>query len=185
MGELFDAAETLGHAVLPRNERLAILTNGGGVGIIATDLLMDEGGELAALQPRTRAALDKHMPRIWSRANPVDIVGDADGARYAAALDILADDRSVGAVLAMNVPTALSSPEDAARAIAGAAGRRGLPAIRCWIGGPHAHAGRRVLHEARIPAYDTPLRAVRGFMHIVAYRPGHRALQRPPPSVSQ
>src|SRR5439155_8462785 len=104
LGELFDAAETLGHGITPRNERLAILTNGGGVGIIATDLLMDEGGELATLQPRTVTQLDKHMPRSWSRGNPVDIVGDADGARYAAAVDALADDRGVGAVLAMNVP---------------------------------------------------------------------------------
>ena len=183
LGELFDAAETLGHAVLPRNERLAILTNGGGAGIIATDLLIDEGGELAALQPKTIAQLDKQMPRIWSRGNPVDIVGDADGARYAAALDILADDRNVGAVLAMNVPTALTSPEDAARAIAGAAGRKVVPVIGCWIGGPMAEPGRRVLHDAGIPAYDTPLRAVRGFMHIVDYRRGQRALQRTPPSI--
>src|SRR5258707_3984480 len=77
LGELFDAAETLGHAVLPRNERLAILTNGGGVGIIATDLLLDEEGELAALQPKTIAALDKQMPRIWSHSNPVDNAVDA------------------------------------------------------------------------------------------------------------
>ena len=185
LGELFDAAETLGHAVLPRNERLAILTNGGGVGIIATDLLIDEGGELAALQPKTLANLDKQMPRIWSRANPVDIVGDADGARYAAALDILADDRNVGAVLAMNVPTALASPEEAARAITAAAGRRVVPVIGCWIGGPQAEAGRRVLRDADIPAYDTPLRAVRGFMHIVDYRRGQRALQRTPPSIPE
>src|SRR6266851_4057779 len=185
LGELFDAAETLGHAVLPRNERLAILTNGGGAGIIATDLLMDEEGELATLQPKTIAKLDKQMPRIWSRANPVDIVGDADGARYAAALDILADDRNVGAVLAMNVPTALASPEDAARAITAAAGRKVVPVIGCWIGGPQAEAGRRVLHDAGIPAYDTPLRAVRGFMHIVQYRRGQRALQRTPPSVPE
>ncbi len=185
LGELFDAAETLGHGLLPRNERLAILTNGGGAGIIATDLLMDEGGELAGLQPRTIAALDKEMPRIWSHANPVDIVGDADGARYAAALDALADDRNVGAVLAMNVPTALSSPEDAARAIVGAAGRKVVPVIGCWIGGPQAQAGRQVLHEAGIPAYDTPLRAVRGFMHIVQYRRGQRALQRTPPSIPE
>ncbi|HYR66203.1 MAG TPA: CoA-binding protein, partial [Reyranella sp.] len=74
LGELFDAAETLGHGITPRNERLAILTNGGGVGIIATDLLIDEGGELAALQPKTVAQLDKHIPRSWSRGNPVDIV---------------------------------------------------------------------------------------------------------------
>jgi acetyltransferase len=185
LGELFDAAETLGHGLLPRNERLAILTNGGGAGIIATDLLIDEGGELAALQPRTIGQLDKAMPRIWSHANPVDIVGDADGARYAAALDILADDRSVGAVLAMNVPTALTSSEEAAQAIAGAAGRKVVPVIGCWIGGSGAQAGRKVLHDAGMPAYDTPLRAVRGFMHIVAYRRGQRALQRTPPSIPE
>ncbi len=185
LGELFDAAETLGHAITPRNERLAILTNGGGVGIVATDLLIDEGGELATLLPKTITQLDKLLPPIWSRANPVDIVGDADGARYAAALDALADDRSVGAVLAMNVPTALASPEEAARAIVGAAGRKVVPVIGCWIGGPQAEAGRRVLHDAGIAAYDTPLRAVRGFMHVIAYRRGQRALQRTPPSIPE
>jgi acetyltransferase len=185
LGELFDAAETLGHGITPRNERLAILTNGGGVGIIATDLLMDEGGELAALQPRTIAQLDKQMPRSWSHGNPVDIVGDADGARYAAAVDALADDRGVGAVLAMNVPTALTSSVEAARAVTGAPGVKVVPLIGCWIGGPEAEAGRKILHEAHIPAYDTPLRAVRGFMHIVQYRRGQRALQRTPPSVPE
>ena len=185
LGELFDAAETLGHGITPRNERLAILTNGGGVGIIATDLLMDEGGELAALQSRTIAELDKHMPRAWSHGNPLDIVGDADGPRYAAAVDALADDRGVGAVLAMNVPTALTSSVEAARAVTGAPGAKVVPLIGCWIGGPQAEAGRKVLHEAGIPAYDTPLRAVRGFMHIVQHRRGQRALQRTPPSVPE
>jgi acetyltransferase len=185
LGELFDAAETLGHGIAPRNERLAILTNGGGTGIIATDLLLDEGGELAQLQPKTIAQLDKHMPRAWSQANPVDIVGDADGARYAAAIDALADDRGVGAVLAMNVPTALTSSVEAARAVTGAPGVKVVPVIGCWIGGPDAQAGRQVLHEAGIPAYDTPLRAVRGFMHIVQYRRGQRALQRTPPSIPE
>ena len=183
LGELFDAAETLGHSIVPRNERLAILTNGGGVGIVATDLLLDEGGELATLSQATIDQLDTVLPRIWSRANPVDIVGDADGPRYAAALDTLAADRAVGAVLAVNVPTALTSAEDAARAIASAAGAKRVPVIGCWIGGPEAEAGRRILRDKNIPAYDTPLRAVRGFMHIVQYRRGQRALQRTPPSI--
>jgi acetyltransferase len=185
LGELFDAAETLGHGLLPRSERLAILTNGGGAGIIATDLLIDEGGELAALQAGTLEQLDKRLPRIWSHGNPVDIVGDADGVRYAAALDILAADRGVGAVLAMNVPTALASSEEVARAVAGSGGRRMVPVVGCWIGGPDADAGRRALHEAGIPAFDTPLRAVHGFMHIIQYRRGQRALQRTPPSVAE
>ncbi|MBS0517406.1 MAG: bifunctional acetate--CoA ligase family protein/GNAT family N-acetyltransferase [Proteobacteria bacterium] len=183
LGELFDAAETLGHGLLPRTERLAIVTNGGGAGIIATDLLMDEGGELATLQPQTIERLDRYLPRIWSHGNPVDIVGDADGTRYVEAIDTLADDRGVGAVLAMNVPTALTSSEEVARAVAGAASRRLVPVIGCWIGGPEAEAGRRALHDGGLPAYDTPLRAVRGFMHIVDYRRGQRALQRTPPSI--
>ena len=182
LGELFDAAETLGRSIVPRTERLAILTNGGGVGIIATDLLIDEGGELALLTDKTVTGLDAVLPRRWSRANPVDIVGDADGPRYALVLDALAADRGVGAVLAMNVPTGLASSVEAARAVAGAAGARQVPVIGCWIGGPEAEAGRRVLHEAGIAAYDTPLRAVRGFMHLVQYRRGQRALQRTPPS---
>ncbi|MBS0549528.1 MAG: GNAT family N-acetyltransferase [Proteobacteria bacterium] len=186
LGELFDAAETLGHnAIVPRNERLAILSNGGGVGIAATDLLLDNGGELAELSQATLLGLDKAMPRIWSRGNPVDIGGDADGPRYAAALDVLAADRSVGTVLVVNVPTALTSAEEAARDIAAAPGARNVPVIGCWIGGPEADAGRRVLHDKGIPAYDTPLRAVRGFMHIVQYRRGRRALQRTPPSIPE
>ena len=113
LGELFDAAETLVHGMTPRTNGLAIVTNGGGVGVIATDLLMDQNGELASIAEGTVTRLDKLLPRAWSRGNPVDIVGDADGARYAAALDALADDRSVGAVLAMNVPTALTSSIEA------------------------------------------------------------------------
>lgn len=185
LGELFDAAETLGHGLLPRTERLAIVTNGGGAGIIATDLLMDEGGELATLSEQTIERLGRSLPRIWSHGNPVDIVGDADGPRYVRAIDILADDRDVGAVLAMNVPTALASSEETARAVSGAASRRLVPVIGCWIGGPAAEAGRRALHDGGLPAYDTPLRAVRGFMHIVDYRRGQRALQRTPPSIPE
>jgi acetyltransferase len=185
LGELFDAAETLGYGMAPRTERLAVLTNGGGAGIIATDLLLDEGGDLATLQPRTLAQLDALMPRAWSQGNPVDIVGDADGARYAAAIDALADDRGVGAVLAMNAPTALTSSVEAARAVSGAKGAKVVPIVGCWVGGTEAQEGRRVLHEAGIPAYDTPLRAVRGFMHIVQHRRGQRALQRTPPSVPE
>ena len=185
LGELFDAAETLGYGLAPRTERLGILTNGGGAGIIATDLLLDEGGDLATLQPRTIAQLDWLMPRAWSHGNPVDIVGDADGARYGAAVDALADDRGVGAVLAMNVPTALTSSVEAARAVSGAKGAKVVPIIGCWIGGAEAQEGRRVLHEAGMPAFDSPLRAVRGFMHIVQHRRGQRALQRTPPSVPE
>jgi acetyltransferase len=91
----------------------------------------------------------------------------------------------VGGELSMNEPTALTSPEEAARAVAGVVRSKALPVIGCWIGGATAEAGRQVLRDANIPAYDTPLRAVRGFMHIIAYRRGQRALQRTPPSIPE
>ena len=85
----------------------------------------------------------------------------------------------------MNVPTALTSPVEVAQCRRRRAGAKVAPVICCWIGGPDAQDGRKVLHEAGIPAYDTPLRAVRGFMHMVQYRRGQRALQRTPPSVPE
>src|SRR5206468_4955398 len=87
--ELFDAAETVSTGVRPLGDRLAILTNGGGIGVLATDALIEQGGRLAELAAETIAALDRILPPTWSRGNPVDIIGDADGARYAAALECL------------------------------------------------------------------------------------------------
>ena len=117
MAELFDAVETLALTGEQHGERLAILTNGGGAGVLATDALAAQGGRLAELSPETIARLDRVLPPTWSRGNPVDIIGDAPGARYAAALEALFADAGVDAVLALNCPTALAAPEEAARAV--------------------------------------------------------------------
>ena len=117
LDELFAAAETLGHRATLFGKRLAILTNGGGIGVLAVDRLADLGGELAAISPGTMAKLDAALPPIWSQADPADIAGDADAARYAVALDLLLADEANDAVLVMNVPTALASPLDAAKQV--------------------------------------------------------------------
>ncbi|MGA7979693.1 MAG: CoA-binding protein, partial [Chromatiaceae bacterium] len=106
--ELFDAVQTLALVRAPRGDRLAILTNGGGIGVLATDALIDRGGRLAELLPGTLEALDGVLPRSWSHANPVDIIGDAPGSRYSDALAILRKDRGVDAVLVLNCPTAVA-----------------------------------------------------------------------------
>jgi acetyltransferase len=106
--ELFDATETLGRLKPFPGQRLAILTNGGGVGVLAVDRLIDLGGVAAELSPETKARLDSHMPPTWSKSNPVDIVGDADGVRYAAALEALVADTQNDAVL--DVMSVSSSP---------------------------------------------------------------------------
>ena len=124
MAELFDAAETLALTREQVGERLAILTNGGGAGVLATDALVAAGGQLAALSEETIAELNRLLPATWSHGNPVDIIGDASGKRYADALAALIRDPEVDAILVLNCPTALAQPEDAARC-GNRCGRRG------------------------------------------------------------
>src|SRR5262249_28217567 len=153
IGELFDATEVLGLTRPPRTDALAIVSNGGGFGVLAADDLASVNGHLAELRPETVAALDRVLPKIWSRANPVDIVGDADANRYLAALGPIAEDPEVGALLVMNAATALASSLDTARAVAGSGIAGRIPIIACWLGGSGADAGRRVFEKAGIAAY--------------------------------
>ena len=140
LDELFAAAETLARLSSLSGKRLAILTNGGGIGVLAVDRLVDLGGELAAISPDTMKKLDAALPPIWSRANPADIVGDARGDRYAVALERLLADDANDAVLVMNVPTALASPLDAAKYVIAVAERERdkrmppKPVFAVWVG---------------------------------------------------
>src|SRR3712207_6016600 len=111
------------YTTLFRSHRLAVLTNGGGLGVLAVDRLLDLGGGLATLSEATLAALDQNLPPGWARGNPVDLFGDANAARYAGALETLLADPGSDAVLVLNVPTALANAADSARAIADVAAR--------------------------------------------------------------
>ncbi len=181
--ELFDAAEMIASVPVLRGERLAILTNGGGAGVLATDTLADLRGVLAELAQETIAKLNAHMPAAWSHGNPVDIVGDADAARTTTALNIIASDPACDAVLVMNCPTALSSSTDMARAVAAAiaAGKSGKVFLTNWLGAESAAEGRRIFHAASIPSFETPAAAVTGFMQLVRHRRAQDALMRTPP----
>ncbi len=189
--ELADAAETLATrtriAARPdRKHRLAILTNGGGMGVLATDALIQEGGELAALSAETLAALDQALPATWSRANPVDIIGDAPPDRYAAALTALLADPGNDAVLVLNCPTAVASSSDAARAVVEVVKKQGgprRPVFAGWVGDQAVREGHQILVRHRIPAFDTPEQAVRAIMHQVRYRQHQDLLLETPPSV--
>jgi acetyltransferase len=187
LDELFDAAETLGHLRPFSGNRLAILTNGGGIGVLAVDRLMDLDGRLAELSPELTKALDRVLPPVWSKANPIDISGDADGARYAAAMEAVLADSGNDAVLAMNVPTALASARDAAEAVAGKVrehqGRRSppKPVFAVWVGGtPHETAS---FEAARIPNFRSEADAIRSFTHLVRYRERIDSLMSAPPNL--
>ncbi len=189
LDELFAAAETLGRLQSFAGNRLAILTNGGGIGVLAVDALADLGGTLAALSPETIKLLDIALPPIWSKGNPVDIAGDAAAPRYAAALDLLLTDPANDAVLVMNVPTALASAADAAQSVINGIKKqretvlRPKPVFTVWVGASGSVADS--FEAARIPNYATEADAVRGFMHVVRYREAIDALMATPPSMPE
>ncbi|WP_018719247.1 bifunctional acetate--CoA ligase family protein/GNAT family N-acetyltransferase [Arhodomonas aquaeolei] len=189
LGELFAAVETLALAPTPNGDRLAILTNGGGMGVLATDALIERGGHLAELSEETVEKLNEHLPATWSRGNPVDIIGDAPGERYSQALETLMAAREVDAVLALNCPTAIADPGEAAGAIVFTLGRhrrRGRkPVLTSWVGDFLAVPARRQFADAGIPTYTTPEGAVRAFMHVVEFHHNQLALLETPPSVPE
>ncbi len=183
LDEIFDAIGTLGTGYVPRGERLAILTNGGGAGVLATDALLDEDGTLAELAPATLAKLDAVLPPTWSHGNPVDIIGDAPPERYTRALEVLLAAEEVGNVLVMNCPTAVASSTDAAHAVIDASAALRKPVLTNWLGAVAAQEARALFAAARLPTYETPDEAIRGFMDLVRHRRAQAALMEVPPSL--
>ena len=185
--EMFDAVETLTSIPKPGGERMAILTNGGGPGVIATDALVLGGGVLAQLNEKTLTELDKVLPPTWSRSNPVDIIGDADSLRYARSLKILLKDDNVDCILVLHAPTAVVSSDAAAEGIAKVATDTdcGKTVIASWLGGDTVIRARRLLTDVGIPNYDTPDEAVRAFLHIVQYGRNQALLMETPPSIPE
>ncbi|MEJ2319976.1 MAG: bifunctional acetate--CoA ligase family protein/GNAT family N-acetyltransferase [Gemmatimonadales bacterium] len=183
--ELFDAVETLARAKPLRGDRLAVLTNGGGPGVMAADALSARGGRLAELADETIVKLDAVLPVTWSRGNPVDIIGDAPGERYASAMQSLLDDPGIDAILILHTPTALASGADAARAVVATVREHGAHrnVLTSWLGRQTAEGGREILRAAGIPTYRTPEHAVRAFTHMVRYRRNQELLMETPPSL--
>ena len=192
--ELFDAAATLAHMSPQHGNRLAIVTNGGGAGVLATDRLIELGGRLATLGPDTITKLNAVLPPTWSHANPIDIIGDADAARYTNATAVLMADPDVDALVVAYCPTAIVSSAQAAKglidALAQPAGAPKKPTkpqknvFASWMGSATVAEGRAQLVAAQVPDYETPERAVRAFMYLVHYRQNQDLLQETPSSVA-
>jgi len=182
--ELFAAVETLARADTQQGERLAILTNGGGIGVMATDELIARQGVLASLSAQTTRDLDAKLPSTWSRANPIDIIGDASGTRYADAARILSKSNDCDAILVMHAPTATADSVEAAQAVIDVAeeGRKNI--LSCWVGAFAVAPARKLFNKAGIPTYATPKQAVQAFMHLVNYRRSQESLMETPPSAS-
>ncbi|CAG2139596.1 Peptidyl-lysine N-acetyltransferase Pat [Cupriavidus campinensis] len=182
--DLFDAVETLARARPLYGEQLAIVTNGGGAGVMATDALLRGGGALAALPAGTIARLDAALPSTWSHGNPVDIAGDAPVARYVDVVRALAEAPGIDALLLLHAPTAIARSAEIAEAIVEVARSQPVPLFTSWLGGDAVSAARRLCRDAGIPTYDTPEQAIKGFLQVTTYRRNQALLMQTPPSVS-
>lgn len=183
--DLFDAAETLARMKPLAGERLAIVSNGGGPAVMATDALVAGGGALASLAPDTVTALDACLPPNWSHANPVDIIGDAPASRYAAALNCALHDPDVGAVLLIHAPTAIVPPVEIARACVNLLATANRAVLTCWMGGPAVREAQDICATAGVPTYSTPEEAVGAFQQAVNYQRNQRQLMEVPSSIPE
>lgn len=182
---LFDAVETLAHVTPVRNNRLTILTNGGGIGVLATDHLVANGGQLAKLSDETLDTLNEFLPITWSHSNPVDIIGDSDAERYVKSLNILLKEDSCDAILIILVPVAIIDNLEVAKAVAEAIKDSRKPVLTCWMGEDAVKDAREVFRAHSIPNYRTPEFAIRAFLQTVEYNASQESLMEIPPAVTE
>ncbi len=188
LDEMFDAAEVLARVKCVPGGRLAIVTNGGGAGVLAVDTLADLRGTLANLEQRTLDDLNKLLPATWSHGNPVDIIGDAGPDRYRVAVEAVLKDANTDAVLVMNCPTALASSVDAAKATVEAVhnGRRlgfTKPVVATWLARSAAEEVRPFFADAKIPDFETPTEAIEGIVQLARYSRAQAELMQTPPAL--
>jgi acetyltransferase len=180
ISDVFYMAEALGKQPRPRGPRLTILTNAGGPGVLATDTLIANGGELAALSSETVEALNNLLPPHWSHGNPIDILGDADPSRYAKALDIALRDPNSDGLLVILAPQGMTDPNKVAEGLAPHAKMHGKPLLASWMGGKVVSEGVETLNVAGIPTFSYPDTAARVFDFMWKYTYNLRELYETP-----
>ncbi|MFN8373912.1 MAG: bifunctional acetate--CoA ligase family protein/GNAT family N-acetyltransferase [Anaerolineae bacterium] len=176
ISDLFYMSEVLAKQPSPKGPRLTIVTNAGGPGVLATDALITGGGELAELSPVTVEEYNSFLPAAWSHNNPVDILGDAEPARYAKALEIAAKDPHSDGMLVILTPQDMTDPTQTAEQLKPYAQSLGKPVIASWMGGPAVAAGESILNRANIPTFPYPDTAARVFNYMWQYSYNLRGL---------
>jgi len=180
IGDIFDVVDLIGRQRQPRGPRLAVVTNAGGPGVMATDALIAAGGSLADLSDETVAKLDENLPPQWSHGNPVDVLGDARSKRFARAIETVAADQGIDAILVIVTPQAMTNPTAIARSVARLSGEIRKPILAAWIGGRSMNEGVDLLNQAGVATYQTPEQAVSAFMTLMRYSRNLEALHETP-----
>ena len=182
--QLFSAAKALSCGFHPTGNRLAIVTNGGGPGVMATDCAADLGLVMADLSAETLEKLNQALPSTWSHGNPVDIIGDAQADRYRHAVQACLEDPGVDGVLTILTPQAMTKPLEAATAVIELSDRYRKPFLACWMGGAQVDSARAAFNRARKPSFRTPEPAVEVFSYLSAYYQNQKLLMQMPGPLS-
>lgn len=176
IADLFYMAEILSKQPQPKGPKLMIVTNAGGPGVLATDALIESGGELAKPTPETIEKLNAILPAHWSHGNPIDILGDADNDRYSKTLEIAAADPNTDGLLAILAPQGMSEPIECAKSLLRYA-KTDKPVIASWMGGVSASPAWDLLNKASIPTFSFPDTAARAFTYMWDYSVRQKALR--------
>jgi acetyltransferase len=180
ISEIFYMTEVLARQPRPRGPRLMIVTNAGGPGVLATDALISDGGQLAELSQSTIDALNGVLPPHWSHNNPIDLIGDAGPDRYAAAVDITAKDPNSDGLLVIMTPQGMTSPTDIAEKLKPYSKLNGKPILASWMGDAEVAAGESILNRANIPTFPYPDTAARAFNYMWRYSDNLKGLYETP-----
>ncbi len=171
--ELFNAAEVLGMQPLPRGPNLAIITNAGGPGVMATDALIARGGKLAKLSPKTMQTLNNILPPYWSRGNPIDILGDAKADRYTVVTEACLNDENVDGILIVYTAQAVAEPVEIAKSIVELIKNKGYQnkaILTSFMGYGVVQDANRFFNENNIPTYSTPEQAIKTYLYMYQYK---------------
>ncbi|MGD1984152.1 MAG: bifunctional acetate--CoA ligase family protein/GNAT family N-acetyltransferase, partial [Chromatiaceae bacterium] len=185
VSQLFAAAQTLASGTRVEGPRLAIVTNGGGPGVMAADRASDLEVPLAELSPETIDRLSGVLPTHWSHSDPVDILGDADSARYRSATEIVLDDHNVDGLLVLLTPQAMTDPTACALGVIEAAKKAQKPILACWMGENLVAQGRKEFAAVGIPQFTSPEAGVDAFGYLACYRRNQKALLQAPEPLSK
>jgi len=173
IADLFNCAEVLGTQPLPRGPNLAIITNAGGPGVMATDATIARGGKMAQLSPKTMEALNNFLPHYWSRGNPIDILGDAKADRYKATVEACLNDENIDGILIIYTAQAVGEPVEIAKTIAELCRGRtyqNKTILTSFMGYGAVEEANHVFNQNNIPTYSTPEQAVKTYMYMYQYK---------------
>jgi acetyltransferase len=177
---LFDMAEVLSKQPRPKGPRLALVTNAGGPGVLATDMLVSEGGKIATLSEESLQKLNEILPSHWSRNNPIDVLGDADADRYGKAVEIISSDPNNDGILAIVTPQAMTDATAIAKGLQKFKHLPGKPILASWMGASEVVEGEAILNASGIPTFQYPDAAARSFCYMWRYSESLRALYETP-----